>query len=538
MALVFKDRVKVTSTSTGTGTFTLGSAVTGFQDFSVIGNGNTTYYTITDESGNWEVGVGNYTASGTTLSRNTILESSNGGTAIDFGAGTKTVFVTYPAEKAVIVDASGKLRADGNPYVDFEDANGTTLAAGRMWYSGTTGAWNLGMGGGNITQQVGEETFIYGKASATISGNTTLQLIYKTGTVGASGVLEFAPTVSGITDANLILGVATEDIASNGFGRITNFGTVHGINTSGSTYSETWADGDAIWYNPTTGGLTKTQPSAPNMKYQVGTIISAGPGGSGSFSVGLHPGSTLGGTDSNVGFGALNSNNLIQYNGTYWTNVAPSSVTGVGSVANALTINNSGTGDATGSTYNGSAAKTISYNSIGAQPTLVSGTNIKTVGGTSLLGSGDISVLTAYPGAGIVVSTGSAWGTSKTAPSGDIVGTTDTQSLSGKTITAIKEVKSALGANDIDLTLGNYYTKTISTTTSLTVSNVPSSGTAISFILELTNGGSATITWWSGMKWAGGTTPTLTASGRDILGFYTYDGGTTWNGLVLAKDIK
>lgn len=101
MALVFKDRVKVTSTTAGTGTFTLGSAVTGFQAFSVIGNGNTTYYTITDDSGNWETGQGTYTSSGTTLSRDTVFESSTG-SKIDFPSGTKTVFVTYPASKAVV----------------------------------------------------------------------------------------------------------------------------------------------------------------------------------------------------------------------------------------------------------------------------------------------------------------------------------------------------------------------------------------------------------------------------------------------------
>ena len=106
MALVVKDRVQVTSTTTGTGTFTLGSAVAGFQDFSAIGDGNTTYYAIVLGS-EWEVGLGTYTSSGTTLSRDTILESSNGGTAVNFSAGTKNVFVTYPAEEAVYQDASG-----------------------------------------------------------------------------------------------------------------------------------------------------------------------------------------------------------------------------------------------------------------------------------------------------------------------------------------------------------------------------------------------------------------------------------------------
>lgn len=100
MALVLKDRVKETTTTTSTGTYTLAGAVTGFQSFSVVGDGSTTYYTVTDGT-DWEVGIGTYTASGTTLSRDTILESSNSGSAVSWGAGTKEVFVTYPAEKSV-----------------------------------------------------------------------------------------------------------------------------------------------------------------------------------------------------------------------------------------------------------------------------------------------------------------------------------------------------------------------------------------------------------------------------------------------------
>ena len=104
MALVVKDRVRETTTTTGTGTITLGGAATGFQSFSVIGNANTTFYTIQLANTNeWEVGVGTYTSSGTTLSRDTILESSNSGSAVNFSAGTKDVFVTYPAEKAIYV---------------------------------------------------------------------------------------------------------------------------------------------------------------------------------------------------------------------------------------------------------------------------------------------------------------------------------------------------------------------------------------------------------------------------------------------------
>ena len=106
MALVVKDRVQESSTTTGTGTFTLAGAVSGFQSFSVIGNGNTTYYAIVMGS-EWEVGLGTYTSSGTTLSRDTVLESSNSGSLVNFSAGTKNVFVTYPAEKATYQDANG-----------------------------------------------------------------------------------------------------------------------------------------------------------------------------------------------------------------------------------------------------------------------------------------------------------------------------------------------------------------------------------------------------------------------------------------------
>ena len=98
MALVVKDRVQETTTTTGTGTVTLAGAVTGFQTFSAVGDGNTCYYAITSGI-DWEVGLGTYTASGTTLSRDTILESSNAGSAITL-SGTSNVFVTYPAEKS------------------------------------------------------------------------------------------------------------------------------------------------------------------------------------------------------------------------------------------------------------------------------------------------------------------------------------------------------------------------------------------------------------------------------------------------------
>ena len=102
MAFVLADRVQETTTTTGTGTVTLAGAVTGFQSFAAIGNGNTTFYSIADQAGSqWEVGVGTYTSSGTTLSRDTVLSSSNSGSLVNFSAGTKNVFVTFPASSTL-----------------------------------------------------------------------------------------------------------------------------------------------------------------------------------------------------------------------------------------------------------------------------------------------------------------------------------------------------------------------------------------------------------------------------------------------------
>lgn len=110
MAFAVNDRVKETTSTTGTGTLSLAGAGTGFQSFvSGIGSGNNTYYAIVDPStGDWEVGVGTVT-SGTpdTLSRDTILESSNSDAAVNFGSGTKNVFCTLPAEKAPYLSPDG-----------------------------------------------------------------------------------------------------------------------------------------------------------------------------------------------------------------------------------------------------------------------------------------------------------------------------------------------------------------------------------------------------------------------------------------------
>ena len=129
MALVLKDRVQETTGVVGTGTMTLGGAVLGFQAFSVLGTGNVTYYAIVDAAtGEWEVGYGTYTTSGTTLSRTFVYDSSNSGALVSFAAGTKNVFCTYPAEQAIYQELDGSMKLVGGQItLTLDGTLGTTL---------------------------------------------------------------------------------------------------------------------------------------------------------------------------------------------------------------------------------------------------------------------------------------------------------------------------------------------------------------------------------------------------------------------------
>jgi len=144
MAFVVADRVQETWTGTGTGTITLEGAAVGFQSFSAIGNGNTTTYTIADASGsNWEVGIGTYTSSGTTLSRDTVLSSSNSGSLVNFGAGTKNVFVNYPSSNTLyalnntVIASSGIIPSGVNATalgpITINTSKSVTVSTGQAW---------------------------------------------------------------------------------------------------------------------------------------------------------------------------------------------------------------------------------------------------------------------------------------------------------------------------------------------------------------------------------------------------------------------
>lgn len=143
MGLVMADRVKVRSRSIGTGNFLLETSVQGFRDFTAVGDGNETYYGITDAVGNWEIGRGTYSATESLLTRDSILSSSNNNTIVDFPAGAKNVFCTFPAEAAAafVYNLSAETAEDG--------------AVVRLAFSegSTDDVKFVGTGGARITQQ-------------------------------------------------------------------------------------------------------------------------------------------------------------------------------------------------------------------------------------------------------------------------------------------------------------------------------------------------------------------------------------------------
>lgn len=277
-------------------------------------------------------------------------------------------------------------------YVTFDTTYSTTLTAGQLGWDGNN-TLGLGMAGGNVIQHIGEDQFFYCKASSAI---TKGQVVMFTGAVGASGVPTGAPA-TGITDGTYIMGVAAEDIALNGFGLVQTFGTLRNVNTSG------YSDGDILWYNPSvTGGLTKTKPSAPNVKVQIAAVINGGSSGGGTILIRLDPGSQLGGTDSNAQITSPTSGQTLIYDGTagYWKNAALTAGTGV-SVTNgagSITIANTAPDQTVALTGAGTTSITGTYPNFtitsndqytGTVTSITAGTGLS--GGT-ITGSGTIAL--------------------------------------------------------------------------------------------------------------------------------------------------
>ena len=272
MALVIKDRVKETTTTTGTGTYTLAGAEVGFQSFSTIGNGNTTYYTVTD-GGDWEVGIGTYTASGTTLARGTILSSSNNDNAVNWSAGEKSVFVTQPSSKANYLDAAGNVTGTQfDEYLDFKTASSNpSHTEGRVFYDQTRDSLAYYNSDSAMTVHTGQDSLlrVYNNSGSTITAGTP---VYLTGE--SSSIPTIAPAGAASTvEVSYAVGVVSTDIADSSTGFVVTGGIVF-FDTSSLTA------GERVHVGVTAGTLQEASPSYPYFATDIGLcLVSSASGG-------------------------------------------------------------------------------------------------------------------------------------------------------------------------------------------------------------------------------------------------------------------
>jgi len=369
---------------------------------------------------------------------------------------------------------------------------------------------------------------------ADVTTNATFYPVFSAITTGSTATLDVTSTKlsfnpsTGAFSSTSFIGALTGNSTGLAGGATGSLPYQSGANTttflSAGTngYVLTMSGGVPTWAAASSGGLTITDDTTTNATRYL-TFTSAT---SGSIT-GENTSSTK--LQFNPSTGAFTSTSLtptnavgIAYGGTNAT-ATPTA----GAIAY-------GTGTAYAFTSAGTTGQVLTSNGAGAPTWSAAATG--TV--TSVSGTGTVS--------GIFLS-----GTVTTSGSLTLGGTLDLSSppaIGGTTpaagtfttakATEYIEKSVAVSASNIDLSTGNYFTKTISGTTTFTISNAAASGLVNSFILQLTNGGSATVNWFSGVKWAGGTAPTLTSSGVDVLGFYTLDGGTTWESFTLGKNMS
>ena len=296
MALVLNDRVKETTTTTGTGTLTLGGAVTGFETFAAgVGNSNTTYYAVTlPGTAEFEVGLGTLSSDSSTIARTTIISSSNSDSAVNFSAGTKTIFCTIPASKSVFLDASGNatLGADlsvgddltilgglidlksnsGSPsqikfYCESSNAHAQTLTA-QAHSVGATNTLTLPAGSNSTLVSESHTQTLTNKSltAPTITGTAVMADLDISGDVDVDGTLEAdAVTVNGTALNTVIAGVTVTNATNAAHVTVTDNESTDEENLITFVEDATSSTGNVglemdgnLTYNPSSGTVTAT----------------------------------------------------------------------------------------------------------------------------------------------------------------------------------------------------------------------------------------------------------------------------------------
>ena len=498
MALVVFDRVQQTGTANTTVSFTLTGSVTGFQSFTIVGNGNTTFYAATDASGNWEVGIGTY-ATGGTLTRTTILSSSNSGSAVTF-SGTVNVFVTYPSEKSVNLDASGNVTALGT--ITSGVWNGTTIpvAYGGTGVTASSGANSVVLRDSN--QNITANNIFAGYTSTVTTGGTTTLTVTSTqyqrftGTNTQTVKLPDATTLQKgfifIVDNDSTGSLTVVDNASSSLDTIISGSIDNWVLLDNSTTAGTWI---AYSLLPASYDFNNTSASFGNASIinatWNGTAVTSAYGGTGLTS-----------------FGAANYALYSTSSSLLTAGTLPTAAGGTNSTATA-TAGGAGYGTGTAHAYTaaGTSGQVLTSNGTSAPtwstPIALSGTNTWT--GTQSF-AGSTSVL-----ATVLTNAAEVTTVSATAATGTIAFYPSTQSVLYYTTNA-----SANWTVNLAFSSGTTMNTALSTGQSLTVTFLVTQGaTAYYNSAVQVDGTTSGVT----TKWQGGAPTAGNASGIDV---YTY----------------
>jgi hypothetical protein len=494
---------------TGAGT----TVVTGtYPNFTVTSNDSATG-TVTSVGGTGTVSglslSGSVTTSGNlTLGGTLSLTSGNVTTALGYtpyDATNPSAYITSSALTPYLTTATAAttyqpLDGDLTAIAALAGTSGIVRKTATDTYTLDTATYLTGITSGQVTTALGFTPYNatnpagYTTNTGTVTsvgGTGTVNGITLTGTVTDSGSLTLGGTLSGVDLTTQVTGTlpaanggtgltspgtSGNVLTSNGSAWVSQIPAAGGIKyTSVKTANYTAAANDGVQTNTSGGVFTVTLPATPAVGDQVIVTDSSGSWATNNLTVGRN-GSTIEGAAEDLICNISSVSVQFVYSGTTWDVFAQVGSAGAGIISVA--------GGGTGASTSAGA-----LTNLGAAP-LASPTFTGTV-------------------------------------------TTATADLLGSVRSNIVTV----AASEVDCSAGNYFIKTASGALTWTVTNVPESR-AYSFLLELTNGGTGTQTWFSGIKWPGGTAPTLTASGVDLLGFITDDGGTTWRGVQLMKDSK
>ena len=244
---------------------------------SVDASGGTTGLTFTG---------GPITATGTLTLGGTLAVASGGTGATSATSARTNLGAAASGANADITSMTGVTGGIATPdFIDFDLTAAPAISTGRLAWNPDDGTLDIGLTGGSVLQ-TGQEMMYYAKNTAGVSIPNGTPVMF-TGSVGASGKLTFGlAVVDGTVPADYMMGVTTQTVAKNGFGYVTTFGLVRGLDTSGAPYGETWVDGDLLYFSPTApGAWTKVKPAAPALHIPVAVVVNAATGGSGSIFV-------------------------------------------------------------------------------------------------------------------------------------------------------------------------------------------------------------------------------------------------------------